>query len=1361
MRNLNKLCLLLLAFLFTTGLFAQQESDYAVHFRYGKTQFDANAASLTSMLQLNPDEIYKGKFYRFIQFFQLPTSAEMKQMEALGVEFLEYIPNNVYLAAIPTTFNFSSWSSLGIRSIEPLRLAQKLDQRLEERPFPVWAMVGSELRAQVSIYKNADYHASVAALLKMGFTIVESDDYSKIVHIKLNSNLLERVAMLPYIRYVDLPANPGKPESDDGRNLHRANMIDRDYAGSYAFDGTGVSVVINDDGFAGPHIDFQGRANQSNVATDLTGNHGDGTAGIVGSAGNLNPLMRGMATGAYLHVRQYTASLPNTVTLHVDSAVMVFSNSYSDGCNDGYTTTARKVDQEIYTNPNLMQVFSAGNSNGQNCGYGAGTQWGNITGGHKVGKNCIATANLDANDAIATSSSRGPAHDGRIKPDIAAHGQNQMSNDEDYTYQVFGGTSAACPGIAGVMAQLQQAYRSFNAAANAPSALLKAALMNTTNELGTDGPDFIYGWGKVNAYKALKVLEENRYISGTISQAGTASHTVAIPAGVTRARIMIYWADKEASISTNRALVNNLNMTVSSPSATIHHPWILNSTPNATTLAQAATRTGTLDSLNNVEQVAIDNPAAGNYTVNITAPTVPFGPQTYYIVYEFFTDEVTVVFPVGGEGLLPGTNDRIHWDAFGNNGTFTVQASTNNGGTWTNVATNVAAAARFVTYPVPNTVTGQARVRVTRGSVSDESDANFSIIGRPTNLAVVAVCTAANSIRLTWNAVTSATSYDVFMLGQKYMDSVGTAIATTTFDVPVPNISATYWFAVRARGANSCVGLRTIAIQYIGGAGSGSACLLDCGNNNDAGVTQIISPAANQQSCNGNNFDVTVQLSNISTNAQSNFPVYYRVGTGTTIMQTYTGTLAGGVQANFTFTQQLTLNTPGIYNLKVWTGLTADGAICNDTMNLSINFSNPIGTFPYVENFQSGTFSPVNSYISNPDGGRTWATKTCIGRNGASTISMYIDNYYYNSAGEEDIFGLVSMDLTTAVGAQLSFDLAYAPYNGYPDALRIEVSTDCGQTFTQIYSKSGATLGTAAAQTAVFTPNSAAQWRNEVVNLTPYIGNYVALRFTGTTAYGNDVFIDNINIASVASMPSAAFGTNIQNICAGTAVNFSDQTTGGPASWAWTFGDGSTSTLQNPSYTYTSGGVYTVRLISTNAAGSDTLINSNYINVAQANFSNDANSSGQLVNFSDQSIGASTWAWTFGDGNTSTQQNPSHTYTTPGTYTITLVINGTCSVNTTISVGAVAVNTLENNVFAAQLLPNPATQQTVLSLAKPLAEDMNVELIAVDGRILRSMQLPAGLSSMSIECAALPPAMYYLRLTSKNLSETRKFVKQQ
>ena len=175
------------------------------------------------------------------------------------------------------------------------------------------------------------------------------------------------------------------------------------------------------------------------------------------------------------------------------------------------------MDNQIFNNPTVLHVFSCGNSGTSNCDYGAGSGWGNITGGHKQGKNVIATANLYFDGSLVNSSSRGPAYDGRIKPDIAANGV-QMSTDEDNDYLQFGGTSGASPGIAGVSAQLYQAYSEANGGTLPPSALIKATLLNTTNDAGNIGPDYKFGWGIVNGLRAGMLIEDGRHLTNTVSQ---------------------------------------------------------------------------------------------------------------------------------------------------------------------------------------------------------------------------------------------------------------------------------------------------------------------------------------------------------------------------------------------------------------------------------------------------------------------------------------------------------------------------------------------------------------------------------------------------------------------------------------------------------------------------------------------------------------------------------------------------------------------------------------------------------------------------------------------------------------------------
>lgn len=135
--------------------------------------------------------------------------------------------------------------------------------------------------------------------------------------------------------------------------------------------------------------------------------------------------------------------------------------------------------------------------------------------------------------------------------------------------------------------------------------------------------------------------------------------------------------------------------------------------------------------------------------------------------------------------------------------------------------------------------------------------------------------------------------------------------------------------------------------------------------------------------------------------------------------------------------------------------------------------------------------------------------------------------------------------------------------------------------------------------------------------------------------------------------------------CAFSPINFTDLTTGGTAdTWLWFFGDGGTSTEQNPSYLYQDTGKFTVTLIVTNNGCRDTLRIKDYITIKPpiARFIDSSGCSAPYTRkFIDRSIGANQWFWDFGDGNSSTQQNPVHTYTSPGIFTVKLLVkNDTC-----------------------------------------------------------------------------------------------------
>ncbi|MGO9690240.1 MAG: PKD domain-containing protein, partial [Syntrophobacteraceae bacterium] len=130
------------------------------------------------------------------------------------------------------------------------------------------------------------------------------------------------------------------------------------------------------------------------------------------------------------------------------------------------------------------------------------------------------------------------------------------------------------------------------------------------------------------------------------------------------------------------------------------------------------------------------------------------------------------------------------------------------------------------------------------------------------------------------------------------------------------------------------------------------------------------------------------------------------------------------------------------------------------------------------------------------------------------------------------------------------------------------------------------------------------------------------------------------------------------------AVSFTDSSTGDITGWSWTFGDGGTSTLQNPSHTYSNPGTYTVTLIAIGPGGNSNPQTTSIAVIPPppvANFSASPTSGAVplAVQFTDASTGSVTsWSWSFGDGGTSTIQDPGHTYTNPGTYTATLIAGG-------------------------------------------------------------------------------------------------------
>ncbi len=157
-------------------------------------------------------------------------------------------------------------------------------------------------------------------------------------------------------------------------------------------------------------------------------------------------------------------------------------------------------------------------------------------------------------------------------------------------------------------------------------------------------------------------------------------------------------------------------------------------------------------------------------------------------------------------------------------------------------------------------------------------------------------------------------------------------------------------------------------------------------------------------------------------------------------------------------------------------------------------------------------------------------------------------------------------------------------------------------------------------------------------------------------------------IVTIVTAPTAGFTANPSSGCAPHTVQFSNQSSSNATSFQWQFPGGSpaTSTLPNPVVVYMTAGVFPVTLIAGNTAGSDTILQQNIISINNKPTAAFTGSSiGLTASFSNTSDNATSFLWNFGDGsNAGTATNPSHSYNTDGTYTVTLTATNGCGAST-------------------------------------------------------------------------------------------------
>jgi hypothetical protein len=1005
--------------------------------------------SLVDSFNLNAGRFH-GQSFAVLHFENIPSAEQRKVLSSSGIQILDYIPNNSYTISIKGQVKLQSLLEAGARALFTLRPEQKMDGYLASGKIPSWAVkAGGTVDCWISFPKSFEPVDVLVELQKRNIDVVSSQyaDY-QIIHIRIATTRITEIAGLPFVDYIQ-PAPPEDHTTNyNSRAASRGNVLNASVAdGGKGLNGEGVVVGIGDNADVQTHADFAGRLiNRS--AAPLSAGHGHHVHGSAVGAGNINELYRGYAPKSLIISQAFSGIINNAPAYVQDYGMVITNNSYGNinecAFHGSYDLYSRLLDQQAFDLPHLQHVFSAGNSGTMNCApYPVGFR--TVYGGYQSAKNVLTVGSTTDSGAISGFSSKGPVRDGRTKPEIVSMGSFVASAWAGNIYGYNNGTSMAAPQVSGGLALLYQRYRQLNGGANPKSALMKAIICNGSADRGNVGPDYSYGFGWMNLLRSTDMIEQNHYFTSGSNQGTTITHNITVPANTAQLKVMLYWHDPAASLVSTQTLVNDLDLEVVDPSATLVLPRVLDTT--AANITNPSTSGA--DHINNMEQVTIVNPASGTYTFRVKGTAITQNaPQEYFVVYDVIPVELKLTSPIGGEGWAPSTNDfdrmKISWEAAGfASGTATLEYSVNNGATWINIASGINVNRLTYTWWIPNVSSNQVRVRITKDGSGETSMSNpFTITGQP--VVSLAAIQCQGYIALNWTAVADPSAvYEVMMLRGDEMKQVAVVpYSQNTYTFSGLSPDSLYWVTVRAVLGGKA-GRRAQAVSRQPNSGSCSGSISD----NDLQLIDILTPVSGRAATStslGANSVVSAQLKNLDDVAISNFDIKYSINGGPWVTENIASSIAAGATFNYNFVSTANLSAIGSYQVAVVVHYPADPVRANDTLyQLVKQLPNPVINLatPFLDQLETAS---TQTYLKDTTGLNgldryDFENSTAFGRlrtfvnsgmafSGTKALTLDADRIH-NPGNTNYLYGTFNLSLYNAVTNDLRLDFQFAHHN--------------------------------------------------------------------------------------------------------------------------------------------------------------------------------------------------------------------------------------------------------------------------------------------------------------------------------------------
>lgn len=991
---IGRLPIIALLFLFVSPARAQTQKSELVLLRNGASISKIPNAKqwLDSFKNLDSKESASQVVISFPKSIDTVTS---KLLEASGIQIVESLPGNNYTAII-TKRVLSRELVFNPISITTLQPSWKIIQFPDGSPAAGIATILVSLAGNVPLKDFNDElvlhkgHLLNSPLSTIGFYEV-SIPFQNIIKLAgwYGVKSISKAAKDQALNF----------ESTAATKVNIAQLATT--FGGYGLLGDGMSIGVGDQSPGVDHVDLRDRI--INYHAGPYRNHGMHINGIIGGAGTLQPKAQGFAPHATIIDHEFNLVWARTGTMLQKHNMTVTNNSYAavvgncsySGTYDAY---AQALDTLALQYPTVLHVFASGNDGNMNCApYPAG--FGTVTGGYQPAKNILVVGQTDKFYVLGNGSSHGPVRDGRMKPEMMAIGTGVLSTMGGDNYLVSGGTSMACPQVASAGLLLGERYKQLHSGTNASSSLIKALLMNGSMDLGNTGPDYTYGFGMMDLKRSLSMLDSNRYSFGSIATGGGQDFSITVPPNTAQLKAMIYWHDLPASVISNKQLVNDLDLEVVNAANSSTLPLVLDPTPaNVNNLAMPGR-----DRLNNVEQVTIDNPASGNYTIRVKGYDVPGGNQNYVVVYDFVPDGVTLTYPTFGATASSTDSLRIYWDASPDTRPFTLEVSTNNGTSWNILNSNIPAAQRYYVWQPAGISSNQCLLRLARNGSGQQTTAGPFVIN-PTISLQLAAAQCPGYMNIQWPSVSNATGYQVMLKQGPYLQNQ-TIVNDTFYTFKGLSLDSTYYASI-VPIINGSLGYRAKGISRKANTGNCTGSLSD----GDLMVDALLSPTTGRIGTStqlGLNQNISIRIRNLDDVAASSYTVAYSANGGAWITQSLNPVIGGNSTAIVTLASSLNMNAPGTYTLRVAvknTGL-VDGVPSNDTI------------FRVVRQLAN---APVNLTAGFADGFENTGVITMINDSMGFTPNEHWD--YFNSNDTGRLRTMVNSDIVISGSRSISLD---------------------------------------------------------------------------------------------------------------------------------------------------------------------------------------------------------------------------------------------------------------------------------------------------------------------------------------------------